>query len=276
MYYLFDSPELDTARTYREQGRKILTGINRHLLDAHRRAYGAGEHVNNFLDRNLDHEARKFMENYVKSRGVKPASDRKTLYMQFAYLRGGHIREVMDNYEDFDGFDFRSKRWHRRRREQQARDVAAAAAQAAAPPMADPSAENINPNIAIPPQPTDSLTASMAQELANPTPNEAHAEILGFELQNYCYDGANGEGKDETMLANIIGGALKIGTDLINQAKNKGGLDWQKFKDTVSKGATETISDIKKVETKSALRENAPLIAGVLIIALIIGSQIGK
>lgn len=278
------SPSLQLAQSRRKLGREILDRANRFMRDVNRKAEIAGktpEQILRGMLRSAPH-AIAFLRSYVSKRGHTPAESIKDLVTQFAYLRGQHIGEVIDKY-DPDNFGFGKAKGKAKR---QAKRADRKAKRKAHKGEGLPSVEqNMNPaeteKVADMEQANEADTQAanateyanteryrQEQDLINPDESEAHAEILGEEFYGDSFDAD--KAKD---IAPYIAGAMQLGSQIINKAKQKGGISAKQVADLVKNETNQQISEYKKKETKNALRENAPVIAVAVLALLFVGAS---
>lgn len=251
--------------------------------------------LQDFIEKNP--EQVENIKNYLQYRGYEPSEDLVELCMQCAYARGEHINEVVSAYDEDNflwGGKGRDERLKRRLARRKARVEARAERKAikrkakadaeAAEMQANPEAGAVSEQTASAMQQTPAQTVIATEQGAgaplalNPTPEEAHAEILGQEAEAESY---NGESKD---WGKVLNAAVDLGTRqiaAIKEAKAKGEkVNLKKFVNLLTKNAKQSaqpvIEQIEQEKKMSFLRENAPLLIVAIIGIAVIGYSLKK
>ena len=213
-------------------------------------------------------EQLKNLEDYVASRGYTPTKDVAGLCMQVAHARNEHIEEVMDSY-DADNFlsGNRAKR-EERRRKRRLRKGGEEGADIDTNANDDKVLVNTNSvqeNAPLPP-------------IVNPSREEAHAEIIGEEMENESY---TGETKDYSIALNAAIDLGQKAAQKIKDAKASGvKLNLKNVIGLFKKAGAETASNLEKTVTqkkkKEYIKENAPMIAIVVVALVMVGVAISR
>jgi hypothetical protein len=242
---------------------------------------------------------------YVFSRGRKPALDVDALCVQVAKLRHQQIQDVQryygeENY-DADNFGFGSKarramrkkrrkaKWDRREkrramreevREARLRKNLDEANQREAPE--ETAKEQEAPKEPYQRVAEETGEGKEVQELANPSEDEAHAEIVGAEAEMESYDG------EADNFLPFLAGALKLGAKLISGGKvdkneikqllSKPDTNKQKGSqaDVLNTGIKEIVKTIETQKKKEFLKDNIVWILLGIVAVIGVGYFIGK
>lgn len=309
----------------RNNGIKALASMNSFVGAAERKADLAGKTIEQVLQ-DLLRAAPEMVERlqaYVYGRDYTPAKDIRSLAMQVAHARNEHIKDVQDEYDsenyDPDNFFFDSKerkamrkkkksaKWARReeRRDKKHRNKMAKLDKEYADTTAPDETPSEDAQDGEDTQPTKrpALKKPMAKlaatdseggsalDLANPDAEEAHAEIIGEEMDEQNYDG------EVDNFLPFLAGAITLGTKLLSGGSVDGAeikglfkkktptpaekaaaakLPPEKLGDVLNKGIKEAMTSVEKQKKTDFLKEHSIEIVLVVIALIFIGSKIGK
>jgi hypothetical protein len=269
------------AKQRRMHGHAQLAKIGTFETQAQRKSELSGRPVEDiYLEmlRNNPHRIEQ-IKDYIHRRGFTPASNIEDLAVQAAKARHMHVIEVQETYDpsawDADNFIFDSKerkamrkrrrkaKWARREKRRQMREDAREAkiqkkideanqreAPEDAQPHEDPNAvksqTTYNPNEKVY-QSTDTNTTEV-QELGSPTQEDAHAEIIGEEMEMESF---YGEDEADNFLP-FLAGAINIGAKLLSGGQ-VGKDDLAKL--MAKKSPTDEAKTLTKTDTATALNQ---------------------
>lgn len=271
-------------------------------------------------------EAFKMLQAYVYERDYQPANNFADLFAQVNHARNEQIAETQEHYDplNFDEvnnlFGSKQRKTARKERRQakferrkerrtlradlkKARLKSKIDAASSQPEEETTQAQEDEGTQVLPTNTgatlrqrltssEDAPSVEKVQQLENPTADEAHAEIIGEEMEGNSYVGAD----DYDTFLPFLAGAIQVGGDVISGAKNRGAdfsniktlfkkrpdakakanadkIPPAKMPEVLNKGISEIVKGIEAKKKQDFLKDNMIWIVLAVVVVFIIGKN---
>ncbi len=317
--------KMSKAKDRRTAGARKLSDLADFKAKVNYTAEGQGIEPEELHARMLKNNPDKIalLRGYLRNRGYNPSNNFGNMCAQVSHARNEHIGEVIDNYSmdnyDADYFIFDSKERKRNRKEKRTakferRKKRRAAKERNKMAEIDKDYANINkpeeqtqeiedvPPTDVPVYKKQVQVKTLPDmgmesendvlELASPNEDQAHAEIIGEEMDSFdSYDGGSDEYDN---FLPFLAGAMEIGAKVVQGAKDQGvtgrslaqlfskksgtppNINANSMGDALNQGIKKIVKGVEDQKKKEFLKDNILYILLAIIIIFFIGYKIAK